>query len=319
MRQHHGAVIRVRRIKLERAGAELGVIAPFPGFAARHLAQRGAAFGAGDASNGFTRELAQFRCADAIAAHQRGLDAQLAHLANQRAGLGIHAAVENDVRLRSLDLGQNGGEVGGFVVGVLAIHQFHAVFLGRLGEHVGHALTVGGTIIDHGDGLGFQRVLGIVGQTCAQRAVVGDDAEEGLETLLRNLGIGGRRSDVGDAGVVVNARSGEGAAGVQVADDAIDLFINEFLRHGGGLFRVGLVVLGIDLPLDLFAADDDVLRVQIFDGHFHAVGVVLAEAGLRARQGRCATDGDGDGVRSVGGANGHGQGQQRSDVFQFHE
>jgi hypothetical protein len=85
-----------------------------------------------------------------------------------------------------------------------------------------------------------------------------------------------------------------------VTDDAIDLFIDELLRHGGGLFRVGLVVLGIDLPLDLLAIDDDVLRVQVFDGHFHAVGVVLAKAGLRARQGRCATDGDGDGVCSVG-------------------
>ena len=67
-----------------------------------------------------------------------------------------------------------------------------------------------------------------------------------------------------------------------MADDAIDLGIDQLLGDDGTLLRVGLVVFGKQFELDLGAADFKALRVQFLDREARAVLVVLAEVGLRA-------------------------------------
>ena len=151
---------------------------------------------------------------------------------------------------------------------------------GGLLEHLGNALAVGGAVVDDRDLLQLQRVGGVEGQAGAQGVVVGDDAVGGLVAGLGQVGVGGRAGDVRDAAIVVDLGGGDGGAGVQVADHAGDLGVAQLLGDGRALLRVGGVVFGRDLELDLLAADHDVLGVQVLDGHAHAVLVVLAVVGL---------------------------------------
>jgi hypothetical protein len=65
---------------------------------------------------------------------------------------------------------------------------------------------------------------------------------------------------------------------------------HSFCAGGRALLRVGGVVFGLDLELDLLAADRDALRVQVLDGHADAVLVVLAVVRLRTGQRRHVTD-----------------------------
>jgi hypothetical protein len=107
------------------------------------------------------RQLGQFAAADAVAAHELGTDAQLLHLAHHRAGHGVHATEEDDVRLLGLQAGQDGGEVRGLVVGELATYGLAAGSLDTLFELVGHALAIGRAVVDDGDALALE-VLGCV-------------------------------------------------------------------------------------------------------------------------------------------------------------
>ena len=59
------------------------------GFGADHLA----------VGHRAARQLRQLAGADAVAAHELGVDAELLHLAQHRAGHGVHAAEEHDVGL----------------------------------------------------------------------------------------------------------------------------------------------------------------------------------------------------------------------------
>ena len=73
----------------------------------------------------------------------------------------------------------------------------------RLFEHIGHALPVRSTVIDHGNFFELQCVSGIGGQACAQRQVVGDDTEGGFVARLGQAGVGGRARHHRNPAVVV--------------------------------------------------------------------------------------------------------------------
>ncbi len=62
-----------------------------------------------------------------------------------------------------------------------------------------------------------------------------------------------------------------------MADDAVDLRVDQLLGGGGALLRVAGVVFGQQLELDLLAADRHALGVQLVDGHLGAQFVVLAQ------------------------------------------
>ena len=154
--------------------------------------------------------------------------------------------------------------------------------LGGLLGLVGQARAVRGLVVDDGDLLGAERRDGFLADDAALLHVVGHDAERGLEALQRVLRIGRRRRDLRNAGVAVELGGGNRRARVQVADDAGDLGVDQLLRDDRALLRVGLVVFGDELELDLLAVDHDVLGVGIVDRQAGAVLVVLAQVRLRA-------------------------------------
>ena len=159
-------------------------------------------------------ELGQLRGADAITAHELGLNAQLLELAQHRAGHGIHAAVEDHIGLLALDVGEDGHEVGGLVGGVLTANNLSTGGLHALGELIGHALTIGSAVIDDGHRLAFEVVDGVTAQSATELTVIGHHTEGCLVALKRVLGVGGRGRDLRNARIRVNLRGGDGGAGV---------------------------------------------------------------------------------------------------------
>lgn len=71
---------------------------------------------------------------------------------------------------------------------------------------------------------------------------------------------------------------------------ALHARIDQFLRHDGRGFRVGLVVFANQFKMHFFAADGDALGVGIVNRHARAAFVVLANQGLAARQRRGSTN-----------------------------
>ena len=156
-------------------------------------------------------------------------------------GLRIGAAVVHEVRIRRLDLGQNRLEVDGLVVREFAIDDRRARCLRRLLELVGKTLAVCRTVVDDRNLLHLQRL---------DRELTGDrtllrigrhHAERGLVTLRRVLRRG-RHRDLGNAGVRVDARSGNGRARVEVTEHALHVVVHQLLSDGRTRTRVGLVV-----------------------------------------------------------------------------
>ena len=75
-----------------------------------------------------------------------------------------------------------------------------------------------------------------------------------------------------------------------MTDDAVDLGIDQLLRGGSALLRIGRVVFLDQFELDLLAVDHRALGVELVDRHLGAVLVVLAVIGLRAGQRRREAD-----------------------------
>ena len=217
--------------------------------------------------------------------------------------------------LGRLDGGQDGGEVRGLVVGELALGDLAAGGLDALLEFIGHALAVGGAVVDDRDGLAVQALDGIAAQRAAQVHVVSHDAEGRLVALAGVLGVGGRGRDLRNAGVGVDLGGRDGGAGVQVADHRIDLGVHQLLGRGGALLRVAGIVFGQQFELGLLAADGHALGVELIHGHAGAVFVVLAQVG-NATAGRAhVTDLDHQFLRLQGAGQ---QGRSgRDDHIQF--
>ena len=212
------------------------------------------------------------------------------HLAQHRAALGVHAAVEDRVGPLRLDGSQDGGEISRLVVRVLLVDDLHAAGQRRLLEHFGNALAIGRAVVDDRDLLELQIVGGVEREPSTQCVVVRDDAIDVLEPLLRQLRVRGRAGDHRKAAIVVDLRRRDRGAGVQVTDHAVDLGVAQLGGHGRALLRVRRVVFGHQLELDLLAADHDALGVEILDRHAGADRVVLAIVRLPARHGRNVAD-----------------------------
>ena len=239
------------------------------------------------------------------------------HLAQHRAGLGVHAAVEHSVRCLGLDGGQDGHEVSGFVGGELLVHNLQAFLLGGLFEDFSNALAVSGTVINDGDFFQLELVSGVESQAGAQRVVIGDDAVSGFVAWLGQVGVGGRARHMRDAAVVVNLGCRNGGAGIEVTDHASDFGVAQFLCGSGALFWISSVVFCHDFEFDFLAGDHDVLGIEVFNGHANAVFVVFAVVGLCAGHRGNVADFDDLGLLSRGHASNQGQGGERGK-FQFH-
>ncbi len=228
--------------------------------------------------------LAHFARARAVAERERRLDAELAGLLDHRAAGGVHAAVEDHVGVLALHLGQDRLEVGRLVVGLFARDDLHAGGLQRLLDFVGEAFAVGRRVVGDRDLLRLELIRHVRGDRRTLLVVAADGAEHDLEALFGELRVRRRAGDHRQAGLVVDGRGGNRHAGVQVADHAGDLGVDELLGDRRAHLRVGLVVLAHHLELDDLAADLDLPRGGFVDGEVHAVLVVLAEVGDAAGQ-----------------------------------
>ena len=277
-----GGVVSVRGVQLHFA--VLGLELLVEGGKARQLFLRHTGVGSELAFSGVSSQLDEFRGLEAVAADQLGGDAQLLDLLGHRAGLRVHAAKEDHVRLGALDRGQDGHEVGGGVGGELALDDFHALALGGFFHFVSQTLAVSGAVVNDGDFLGFQGVGDEITDGLALLHIVRDHTEGALEALGGVSRVGGGRRDLHDAGVRVHLGSRDGGAGVQVADHGGHLGVHQALGHLGGDFRVGLVVFGDQLELDLLATDGHAFGVQFVNSQLDAGFAVLAQVGDRTGQ-----------------------------------
>ena len=282
--QQHHAVVEVGAIDLELAG-ELGVVAFFPLNAAGHFGNRGTAVGADHVVQRLCAcgHLGQLQHANAIAAeHLHVVHAQLGHLAQHGASLAVHTAVENGLGFFRLDRGEDGHEIGGLVVGELAGNDLHAQFFRVFLVHAGQALAVGGAVVNHGHIFQLEHMGRVVGQGGAQGVVVGNHAVGGVPAGLGQVGVGGGAGDHRNATVVKHLGGRNSHTRVHKGDGARHLVVAQLLRSSRALLGIGRIVFGHDLEFHLLACDFHALGVEVFNGHAHAVFIVLAKVGLGA-------------------------------------
>jgi len=200
-------------------------------------------------------------------------------------------------------------EIGGLVGRELAADHGQAELLRLLGELIGQPLAKGRTVVDHADLLDLEHVGRITGHVGAGLLIAGHDAKQVLVAALGDLGVGAHGGDHG-AAVVIDARCRNGHARAVRPHDIAHARIHKLLRHGHAGLGVALVVLGHQLELQRLATHVDLARVQVLDGQAHAVVVVAAGEGVRARQGAAVADLDdlllGQGARGANqGGSGH--------------
>ena len=197
-------VVLVWRINLD-LGIETGLVTGIEIGKTRHPVARYATGGRIHPVGRIARQADELRCLHAVTTQQAGMDAEPLHLPRHRAGLCIHPAVEHHVRLRSLDRGQNGAEVGGIVGGELALDHGGPLAPDRLLELVGQALAIRGPVIDDGHGSGLQHVDGKAAQRDTLLDIVGNQPVSGPESLTGKVGIGRRRRQLGQTGIGIQA------------------------------------------------------------------------------------------------------------------
>ena len=259
-------------------------------------------------AGGFGREFAQFFGAQGVTAKELHIpQTQLHHLAQHGAGLGVQTAVKNRVRLLALDGRQDGHEVGGFVAGELLGHHVNTLLLRGGLEYTGHTLAIGGAVIDDGHTFDLQRIGGVQGQRCTQRVVVGDQAEGGGVAGFGQVRVGGRCGDVGHTTLGIKGRCRDGRTRLQVAHHTGNFGVTHLLRNRRGLAWVTRVVFCGQFKPDFLAADDEVLGVELFNGHAHAVFSVFADVGNTTGGGACMADFDDLHVLRMGGSSGQAQ------------
>ncbi len=284
---HVGRVVGEGRVK-DGVGVELGLVGVEELLAGG--LHRNPGLRTHQTFGGGARQLGHLVGTGAVAEGEYRRHLQLARLLQERAASGIHAAVEHGVGLLALDLGQHGLPVDGLVGALFARQDLDAGGLEGLLDLVGEAFAIGGGIVDDGDGLWLAVGGQVVGNGRTLLIVAADDAEYALEALLGQRRVGCGAGDHRDVGAVVDRRGGDRGAGVEVADNAGDLGINKFLRHGVADLRIGLVIFRHDFELDLLAADGDSGRVGFVNGEADAILVVLAQVRDAAGERRDAAD-----------------------------
>src|SRR5215204_6264734 len=270
-----------RRVAVERVGLGLEVLLAElldRRLGVRVLARVGReghqrAFGAG------TGDRDELRRHDAVAGHHRGVEALVAHLADDEPGLGVQPAEIDDVDVRLLQLRDEGRVVLLAGVDALVHDLLQALLVHRLLGLVGEALAVGGLVVDDGDLLALEALGEIAAGDLALLVVAAAGAEGVPLSALGQARVrrGGRRLD--DAGFLVDLGGRDRDAGVEVADDPLDAFGGELVRDRDALLRIGHVVA--DRKHELLA-HDAAGGVDVLDRLLGAVLELGPEGGVRA-------------------------------------
>ena len=128
-------------------------------------------------------------------------------LEHRTAGL-VHTAVENDIRILRLDLGEDCLKVGFGIGGLLVGDDADLGGLERLFNFLGKAFTVGSLIVGDRHFFALQ-FAGDVSRDCRTLLIVTTNrAEHRLQTTLSQCWVGGRTGNHRDASFVINFRRG---------------------------------------------------------------------------------------------------------------
>ncbi len=197
--QGASGVVTIRRVS-GHVHLETRLVAAFVVLALGHLVQRQARQRSDGAVGFLASQLQEGRSLGHFAGDQRHGQAQALHLLGHRRGLRVGAAVEHHVRRGGLDRGQDGGEVGGFVIGEFALDHIAAGGLGGFLELVGQTLAVSGAVVDDHHFLGAQLFHH---ELTHHRALlsVGSHRAEGILEALRGKGRRSGHRDHRNAGV----------------------------------------------------------------------------------------------------------------------
>ncbi len=201
-----------------------------------------------------------------------------------RAGLRIQTTKEDGIGCLGLDVGQNGGEVVGFVRGVFTGHDLATGFFYRTGNLVSQTLAVSSTVVDQGYFLGCQILDDELTHSGTLLGVAGHHAEGVVVTLLGVLRRG-CHGDLGDARVVVHTRSRNRGARVEVAQYAINTVVHNLLGDLDRCTRVSLVILGHQFKTGGCAINFNFLGIGFFQSQHQAIAHVFTVVCLRAGQG----------------------------------
>jgi len=115
----------------------------------------------------------------------------LLHLTQHRSRYGVHPTKKHDIRLASLQLGQDGRKVSRFVVGEFPAGKFAACSLDSLLEFIGDTLAVGRAVINDGNCFALEIFNGIPTECSTQLTIVCNYPECGLVALHRVFWIRG--------------------------------------------------------------------------------------------------------------------------------
>ena len=231
-------------------------------------------------------------------------------LPHHQAGLGVVAAVVDQLDAKALELGDQGREVLVALVDGLVAQLLCAALVELLLELVGQALAVLALVLDDGDLVAELVVDDVVGGVGALDVVAAAGAEDVVEALLGELRVGRGRGDLQHALVVVHARRRDRARRAEVPVDEHHALVDELVGHRHRLLRVAGVVT--DLDLELLAADA-ALGVQVLRRQLGAALHLLAEDGVLPGD----RAGDGDGHVGVGdGGEGHRAGGAQEQRLQ---
>lgn len=91
----------------------------------------------------------------------------------------------------------------------------------------------------------------------------------------------GRDRELRNARFVVDPRSGNGDARIEVSNHGMDTRIDHTLRHYRSDVRVALIVADYQLELYCFVSDSRVARIELVDRHLGAVQTIAAIMRLR--------------------------------------
>jgi hypothetical protein len=119
-------------------------------------------------------------------------------------------------------------------------------------------------------------------QCTAQLTVVRYNAECAFEALIGVWNSSCRRGNLWNTCIVVNFGSRDGCAGVQMADNAVNFRVHQFLRNGCTLFRITAVIFSQQFEFYFLPPMVTPLAFRLFDRHFSAEFVVFTQVSNRA-------------------------------------
>ena len=228
---------------------------------------------------GFAGRLDELRVFETVGAGEQAGETSLTQLLQQQRTLGVVRREDDRIRRLALDLSYRGREIL-----VTLLHRNSAGGVGYRAEGIGDRLGLAdagvGAVIDDADLLHAEFVLEVIGQRWALHGVTGQATEEGLPPLLRQHGVGRRRGDGNQTGLIEHRTGRLGLTGPGGADQPNNgRVVDDLRRDRCRLLRITLSVKGFQLYLA-----SRVGGVVLIDRELSTVPDISAEWGIGSGQ-----------------------------------